>query len=180
MPVFSQSIQPLWHCQCLQCCINISVMPSCCRLFTNTDPSSVMKGLKSFNASVRKSVSLNQRFNTAAVAFEWCVINEKLTSSYWCYRRCNTSGMWCCVVRWTVPDISKEHCAFIFRVRQWCSTWGTVTLWNNGNHSHNDTSSHPRRPEPSTNLPVVCKPDMDRTTLRLTVQLKFQCDCLQH
>jgi len=33
--------------------------------------------LKLFNASVHKSISLNQRFNIAAVAFEWCVIKER-------------------------------------------------------------------------------------------------------
>jgi hypothetical protein len=57
--------------------VNISVMPSCCRLFTNTDSSSVMIRLKSFNASVHKSVFQNQRFNTAAVAFEWFIVKER-------------------------------------------------------------------------------------------------------
>ena len=189
MPVFSQSIQPLRHCQCLQCCINIFFMPSCCRLFTNTDLSSALIRPKSFNASVHTSISLNQRFSCGI----WMMCHKgKIQHPHiGVKKRCNTSGMWCCVVRWVVPDISKEQCAFIFRVRQLCSRWGTVILWNNSSHLHNDTSSYPRKPQPSTNLPVVCKPDTDSTTLRLTVRPdsttlrltvrpKFQCGWLQH
>jgi len=51
-----------------------------------------------------------------------------------------------CVTRWILPSVSKDHSAFIFRVKQINpEVEGIIILSNITNYLLNDTASHPRR-----------------------------------
>jgi hypothetical protein len=45
-----------------------------------------------------------------------------------CCWRCQSSGMWRCVVGWVIADVSKDHTFFIFRVKQ-SKKNSTQTAW---------------------------------------------------
>ena len=49
---------------------------------------------------------------------DWQLHCCDIGGSWWCCWRLESSGVWCYVIGWVVFDISKEYCAFIFRVKQ--------------------------------------------------------------
>ena len=70
---------------------------------------------------------------------------------------CGSSRTWYFVVGWVVPDVSNDY--FIFTLKQLknyfysatCPEYeGATTIQNVGNHSFNDETLHPRKPEASS------------------------------
>jgi len=65
-------------------------------------------------------------------------------------------GVWHCVTDWIFPNIFKDYCTFIFRVKQSKDSGlhaleeeGAMVLHNTGTYSPNNRVAHPRRPESS-------------------------------
>ena len=66
------------------------------------------------------------------------------------------SEMWRHVDGWVVPDVSKNHGAFIFR-GQTVQEKGDTTFQNLGNHSPKDTASRHLNPQNFPSKDFVCK-----------------------
>lgn len=79
----------------------------------------------------------------------YCLMYISVTSlglSQWCNQGFQSSGIWCCVAGLVVPDMAKDHSAFVFRVHEeWILKMKAVRSFETPGTIHSDIESHPRR-----------------------------------